>query len=529
MSPLWSPEMKLSNIVCIRQPQRRSGRWIWLLAALAAALCGNASADDYLDPLGGTGGSPFDAHCPANQLLTGFELRTGDDVDGIRPLCVIAHGPRDVSAATAEDNWTGGPGAGTTNVVCPRYKPIVTGLAITSEGAESIVVNNIDLYCGVAAETQDAGNLPLARFGAPTYDGGFHQEYSQTQHCPMGQVAVGVLGRSGIWLDAIGLICGSPPVMAKPEPPAKAEPQVQGKTIGKVTVAPGKIPLPARTAYLYIVDADGKLTWHRHDGAGEGKFKWQEPRVVGTDWGNFRQVFAGGNGVIYAITQRGVLVRYEHAGFSNGLGKDDPDSWRDPQQLATGWGNYTQAFSVGHGVIYAIAADGTLKWFRHTGSTNGRATLEGPRDVGTGWTGFKVFSGGDGVIYTITADGTLWWYRHYNYLTGAPGAWSERKKVGSGWADFERVFSTGDGIVYVVTHDGKLMWHHHKGYQDGRFDWDPPAHVGTGWGGRRAVIAQIDTTSHGPPICDSARNARARNSPVAPNLEAQCRAAGGTP
>ena|SRR5690348_384582 len=30
-----------------------------------------------------------------------------------------------------------------------------------------------------------------------------------------------------------------------------------------------------------------------------------------------------------------------------------------------------------------------------------------------------------------------------------------------------------------------------------------------------------------PPICASARNARARNSPAATNLEAQCRAAGG--
>jgi len=32
-----------------------------------------------------------------------------------------------------------------------------------------------------------------------------------------------------------------------------------------------------------------------------------------------------------------------------------------------------------------------------------------------------------------------------------------------------------------------------------------------------------------PPICIRARDARKRNSPVAPALEAQCRAAGGTP
>ncbi|HSO33010.1 MAG TPA: hypothetical protein VLT33_10840 [Labilithrix sp.] len=32
-----------------------------------------------------------------------------------------------------------------------------------------------------------------------------------------------------------------------------------------------------------------------------------------------------------------------------------------------------------------------------------------------------------------------------------------------------------------------------------------------------------------PPICAAARSARARNSPAATNLEAQCRAAGGKP
>lgn len=43
-----------------------------------------------------------------------------------------------------------------------------------------------------------------------------------------------------------------------------------------------------------------------------------------------------------------------------------------------------------------------------------------------------------------------------------------------------------------------------------------------------AVRAAINATPD-PPICASARSARARNSPAAPGLERQCRAAGGTP
>jgi hypothetical protein len=44
-----------------------------------------------------------------------------------------------------------------------------------------------------------------------------------------------------------------------------------------------------------------------------------------------------------------------------------------------------------------------------------------------------------------------------------------------------------------------------------------------------AEVIPHSAISADPPICAAARSARARNSPATPNLEAQCRAAGGTP
>lgn len=63
------------------------------IVAIAAALCATATshADVRADPVGGGGGGPFAARCPPGQFLTGVELRTGDDVDTIRPLCVLAY------------------------------------------------------------------------------------------------------------------------------------------------------------------------------------------------------------------------------------------------------------------------------------------------------------------------------------------------------------------------------------------------------------------------------------------------------
>jgi hypothetical protein len=56
-----------------------------------------------------------------------------------------------------------------------------------------------------------------------------------------------------------------------------------------------------------------------------------------------------------------------------------------------------------------------------------------------------VFSTGGGVIYGVAPDGRLWWYRHNAYLTGGgletPGAWEVRAVVGHGWGDFSEVFA----------------------------------------------------------------------------------------
>jgi len=499
---------------------------MWVLA-----LSGFARADEHLDAIGGNGGGNFEAHCPAGQLLTGFDLRAADDVDAIRPLCVTASSRRSVSAAAAEDNWYGGSGGRPAKILCTRYNPIVTGMYVYADGEDTTVVNNIHLYCGEATNTEPPNEAASAFLDLPKFhDSGVFSTFISpmhgTQRCRSGQVAVGMHGRSGRWVDAIGLICGDPPPLigktlgrvpssSPPHPPrpicdsardararnspaapnleaqcaaSKAHAKAAEKAVEKAS-APPAIP-----AYLYAVDSAGELRWFRHDGAASGTFNWQGPRVVDVSWGNFRYVFPGGDDVIYAITQNGALMRYEHAGFENGLGKDDVGAWRAPQEILRGWGNVRQSFSAGNGVIYVITDDGRLLWYRHTGFSNGKAVVQGPKEVGHGWNGLQVFSGGDGVLYSIAPDGTLSWHHHVAYLTGdgseKPGAWEARRQVGTGWNGFRRVFSAGNGVIYVITADGKLMWYHHRGYRDGRFAWDPEQQVGTGWTDMRWAFAQ---------------------------------------
>lgn len=190
-------------------------------AILSFGLPAHAQSSVIFPPIGGLRGGQFVARCPEGQLLTGFELRTVDDVDAIRPLCVTAYGPADVGPPVPGGIWFGGDAGGQTQLVCPADAPIVIGMYVRAEGV-TVVVNNIHLWCGLAATTQNRSELPNAVFDGPDYSGSAYSgvtHSSGTQNCPAGLVAAGINGRSGTWLDAVGLICGEPKLTTRPRAP----------------------------------------------------------------------------------------------------------------------------------------------------------------------------------------------------------------------------------------------------------------------------------------------------------------------
>ncbi len=129
-----------------------------------------------------------------------------------------------------------------------------------------------------------------------------------------------------------------------------------------------------------------------------------------------------------------------------------------------------EVFANGDGTVYAVMDDGDLLWYRHDGREDGtfRWAPNSGSKVGVGWNVKQVFGGGDGVIYAITLTGDLLWFRHDGRFDGtfrwAPGAGN---KVGAGW-DFKRVFSGDDGVIYAVTDAGDLFWYRHDGPRTAR-------------------------------------------------------------
>ena len=185
---------------------------------------------------------------------------------------------------------------------------------------------------------------------------------------------------------------------------------------------------------MYGVHENGDLIWYRHVGHLNGDYVWAGPRKVGSGWGDLQNVFYGGDGIIYAVTKvvpataqitggslpasGGDLMWFRHVGREDGS-----FNWVGPKKVGTGWGSFEKLFSDADGVIYGVtpgveasfslvsansiapgdhaqarytpASGGKLLWFKHVGRDEGTFEWQGPKEVGSGWSGLEhLFSGG---------------------------------------------------------------------------------------------------------------------------------------
>jgi Tachylectin/Trypsin len=228
------------------------------------------------------------------------------------------------------------------------------------------------------------------------------------------------------------------------------------------------------------------------------KHGWKPERPIGTGWaGGLKDILPGGQQSIYALGDDGSLRWYRHVGALDGSRQ-----WLGPKPVGIGWGGFSQIIPMDNGVFYGISPDGMLRWHRHNNYRNGEGLYDGwasAMNVGWGWSSFKtVFSGGQGIIYVVANDGRLLWYRHNAYLNPIPiqpdsatnaqklaweRSWEGPKEVGTGWGGFTKMFSPGEGHIYGILPNGDLMWYRHNGWQDGTPAWvtGGGVKIGSGW------------------------------------------------
>ena len=214
-----------------------------------------AASDQILPPMGGPGGGQFFARCEQGDILTGVDLRVGDDVDGIRPICATVRAPTYDGNLHLYAKGFGGVGGEMARVVCPDSAPAVTALEVGYEGEATVIINNVHLFCGLALPNQPLTTYPTAVFDGPVIGeadngilaGGVRIPLNSARAtCPAGLVPVGITGRAGKWLDALSLICGALPYDPAPPKPAPPPPSPV-KSIGRVNTGSPSAPRPARS------------------------------------------------------------------------------------------------------------------------------------------------------------------------------------------------------------------------------------------------------------------------------------------
>ncbi|MDB5961685.1 MAG: hypothetical protein JWP59_2979, partial [Massilia sp.] len=313
---------------------------------------------------------------------------------------------------------------------------------------------------GASERVSASGHIAAAGAGAPASPPSAPSSTSSPSSPSTGSRAAG----SGATLVAAERRANASTALLPQAPPAKWLHQWEGpRTVNSgwqnfVDVFPAGYGPTGGTAYgfsLFGLTRDGTLKWVRHDGFADGSAKWSAPVDVGSGWNSFKKVFAGGDGVLYAIGGDGKLRWYR---YQDVLHAKRPPSWAGPLVVASGWGGVVDAFSGGAGVIYAVQKDGTLLWWRHVSYQNG---IDPARTPAPGFTGL-----------------------------GRVGAkWEGPKVVGSGWQNFRKIFSPGDGFIYAVNGAGELFWYYHKGYQDGANSWQGPVKISSDWGSHRVAFS----------------------------------------
>lgn len=205
---------------------------------------------------------------------------------------------------------------------------------------------------------------------------------------------------------------------------------------------------PAGLSGIYTVRPDGKLLWYRHDGFLDGTMNWSNYKEIGRGWNDLKQIIPMGDGIIYTLAKNGNLEWRRHVGYLDGRGLESPGAWEGPKLVGTGWGDFKFVFAGGEGVMYAITNNGELRWYRNKNFMTGVREWEGPNIVGTGWESFKkVFSTGEGVIYAMKPTGELIWYKHEGYKDGTK-RWQAPVQIAADWSEFIFVFPRMKG-TYV--------------------------------------------------------------------------------
>ncbi len=195
---------------------------LWVFLGLAVLRPDLAPATD-LPLTGGPGGTPDRAECPKGSYLVGLAGRTGEWVDRIAPVCApwLRGSPIFGIPTVGKFLATSGGGqevrseliGGIPGKVCRgRHSNNIIPIQywhIDTLRSQNRFVQFIEAYCESLTAPADTGFLDFGPMSAATEER--VAGIGNGRACHPSEAPVGIHGRFGLFVDALGLICGPLP------------------------------------------------------------------------------------------------------------------------------------------------------------------------------------------------------------------------------------------------------------------------------------------------------------------------------
>ena len=160
---------------------------------------------------GGPGGGSFRSDCRGG-FLAGFNFRAGAFVDAIAPKCASFIDAQQQFGPRSALMLKGGTGGGPASRECDRTSYVVgIKFGFTRDGDAPKYVDYVELICKPIATGQETRVCLDTGNGCPDAHPERPSLRAATQRCSDGEAATGIHGRSGVYVDALGLICGPKP------------------------------------------------------------------------------------------------------------------------------------------------------------------------------------------------------------------------------------------------------------------------------------------------------------------------------
>jgi hypothetical protein len=214
--------------------------------AFATFFAASAPALD-LPPQGMGRGGPFRAQCNAG-FMVGFTGRVGAWIDNLRPICATWNGRQLVNPTSHPFQVGLSQGGGPASASCPNFIGQIV-LYDTKGDGPTDVMHHIDFQCFTSTSVDEGWRQYGSSTKTESRDTGLLRKGYTGQFvspCPRGQAAVGLHGRHGSFVDALGLICEPMPAVAPPPQAAAPPPAVNPAPIDTSKLRDG--PLPAARA-----------------------------------------------------------------------------------------------------------------------------------------------------------------------------------------------------------------------------------------------------------------------------------------